>query len=296
MDQSILFRSIMQSWSRETSSDSNGWTEQIPSWGQCAVTALVVQDFLKGDLARLDISDHKDPKVSAMRSHYFGLVDGAEVDISSGQFGDINRWGMYISGKERSKRSREYLLSNTETSRRYARLRFEVARRLCGNNPLFDDPIYLACLLSAATSNCQKSHFGSVVRLKDTKCFLATGANRIIDCNKSWTEPECIRINIQSRTESMIGCCAHAEEMALVGARNIKADLKECELYVAGYTAEGFVNIPQEKRFTCIRCATQMYLHGVGKLFVPCKDHWAALTMEEAMESAKKYALGEKKV
>src|SRR5579862_5338091 len=49
-----LSRAIRAAWSAETSVDGN-WDLEHPSVGQCAVTALVIQDLFGGDLLRSEI-------------------------------------------------------------------------------------------------------------------------------------------------------------------------------------------------------------------------------------------------
>lgn len=289
-----LFGAIQKSWQKDTSADPDNWSESNPSWGQCAVTALTIQDFLGGDIVRLDLTKHGDPKVAAMRSHYFNRVNGAEPDISSGQFGDLNRFYEFKIRQEVSQRSRAYLLENTSTRQRYIALRMRAAKFLSGDNQLFEDTIYSLCLETALMSDCQKSKFGCVV-VHNRK--LAVGCcNKVLECMKDWAEPQCIRLNIQSRTQSMIGCCSHAEEVALVLVRDLKLNPNECDFYVTGFRSSGLTATLPEKRFSCIRCATNFYLHKVGRIFVPVKDHWESLTPDEAIQSAKKYALGERRV
>src|ERR1700724_3464771 len=45
-----LVARLAQAWSRDTSSDAEHWSASNPAWGQCAVTALIVQDLLGGHL------------------------------------------------------------------------------------------------------------------------------------------------------------------------------------------------------------------------------------------------------
>ena len=45
MDRNTLEALLGKCWKRETSAGPEGWTGENPAWGQCAVTALVVQDF-----------------------------------------------------------------------------------------------------------------------------------------------------------------------------------------------------------------------------------------------------------
>lgn len=293
INQLYLFQAISKSWTRDTSADHEGWTSDNPAWGECAVTALTVQDFLGGELVRMDLTGHNDPKIAAARSHYFNRINEALLDISSSQFGDVNRFYQFRSSQEVSVRDRSYLLGNTDTATRYVCFRHEVARLLGGDNPLFRNYIYKTCLADAMLSNCQKGKFGCAVKYRGQ--LVVESHNQVMECMKDWAEPQCIRLNIQSRTESMIGCCSHAEEVALVQARDLTLNLNECDFYVAGFHSSGLTVIPSEKRFSCIRCATQFYLHKVGRIFVPVKDRWEPMTADEAVQTAKKFAIGEKK-
>lgn len=71
-----LFDRIRESWGRDTSSP--GTLGEGPC-GQCAVTALVVQDECGGELLRAEIPD--------LGSHYWNLLPGGvEVDLTRGQY------------------------------------------------------------------------------------------------------------------------------------------------------------------------------------------------------------------
>ena len=75
---------LEKAWSRATSADPKEWSRQNPSWGQCAVTACVVQDHFGGTLLRVDawIIGVGDPI-----GHYFNkLPDGTTVDLTRIQF------------------------------------------------------------------------------------------------------------------------------------------------------------------------------------------------------------------
>lgn len=48
-----LFEALEQSWSADTT--YGAWTPEVPSLHQCAVTALVVQDYYGGDVIRYPI-------------------------------------------------------------------------------------------------------------------------------------------------------------------------------------------------------------------------------------------------
>lgn len=115
-DQRLLVR-ITRAWSAETSVD-NQWSPDNPALGQCAVTALVVQDHFGGDLLRV---------VNESVSHYFNfLPNGDWVDLTRSQF---DTW----APRPPELRTRDYVLSFQPTKDRYdilrSRLSEGVARR-----------------------------------------------------------------------------------------------------------------------------------------------------------------------
>lgn len=79
------------------------------------MTALVVQDFLSGCLLRTVVGDV---------SHYWNeCPNGTELDLTREQFDPYLPQG-------RETRTREYLLSDPDTRRRYEKLRKSVNERL----------------------------------------------------------------------------------------------------------------------------------------------------------------------
>lgn len=106
-----LARRISDAWSAETSSFER-WTPSNRAGGQCAVTALVVQDFFGGELLRVE---------NEGVSHYFNrLPDGREVDLTRSQFGEWDPTPAEV-------RDREYVLSFGPTVARYGTLRASLA-------------------------------------------------------------------------------------------------------------------------------------------------------------------------
>ena len=115
--QDQLERDIRSAWSAETSADPAGWTATNPAWGQCAVTALVVQDELGGQLERTVISGI---------SHYYNrLPDGQVVDLTIKQFYEPDASGI-VEGRDRS-----YVLGFPDTRRRYDLLRERIRNASC---------------------------------------------------------------------------------------------------------------------------------------------------------------------
>lgn len=103
-------------WSRDTSADPASWSDATRAWGQCAVTALVVQDYFGGELRR--------GEVGAV-SHYWNVLpSGNELDFTRHQFPD----DVDIANVE--PRTREYVLSHAGTARRYYELACGVRHQL----------------------------------------------------------------------------------------------------------------------------------------------------------------------
>jgi hypothetical protein len=103
-----LLYCLLRAWRQDTSLTPDDWSPRNPSVGQCAVTALVVQDLFGGELLRGCIGEG---------THYWNrLPDGQEVDLTSDQFDGEPM----ISNTET--RTRAYVLSYPSTRARYHRL------------------------------------------------------------------------------------------------------------------------------------------------------------------------------
>lgn len=119
MESEQLLSILLKSWSEHTA--TNGiWSEKNPSLNQCAVTALVVQDFLGGDLLRCEMSDGD--------SHYWNrLPDGTELDLTSEQFKKIDAHPLLETTEIRT---RQYVLSFPKTMLRYGILLKRVSEEI----------------------------------------------------------------------------------------------------------------------------------------------------------------------
>src|SRR4051794_1278781 len=88
-----LERVIRSSWSLQTCDpvDAADWSPANPARGQCAVTALVVQDLLGGDLL---LAEARNADGSRQGVHYWNrLAGGLEVDLTREQFTPTERVG-----------------------------------------------------------------------------------------------------------------------------------------------------------------------------------------------------------
>lgn len=120
----MLEKMLEKSWSKESSSDSDSWSVDNLSKGQCAVTALVVQDYLGGEILNMSVSVD-----NTIESHYVNIFKGKIVDLTAKQFGDVEL--DYSQAKPKTKEfpsTREYLLSNKDTKARYNLLKISVMK------------------------------------------------------------------------------------------------------------------------------------------------------------------------
>ena len=113
-------------WSADTSSDPDAWSAHNPAWGQCAVTAVVVQDLLGGEIVWTEAVLPDGRHIS----HYFNLIHGAEVDLTRRQFPNGTRLSPGVPKTKGFSSTRAYVLSHEETYRRYALLYARVLVRL----------------------------------------------------------------------------------------------------------------------------------------------------------------------
>jgi hypothetical protein len=76
---------VRSSWCRLTSDDPEDWTAENPARGQCGVTALVLRDYLGGELLVAEVipADGVQP---TERHCWNRLSSGAEIDLTREQF------------------------------------------------------------------------------------------------------------------------------------------------------------------------------------------------------------------
>lgn len=117
-----LFGVLLKSWVKRDEYSDNGEAgydfDNNPAYGQCSVTALIVQDYLGGEIYRVRIGDG---------THYFNKIDGQFFDLTSDQF---SCRGIDILYEPNEKMSRDYCLSNKNTKMRYETLKENVERNL----------------------------------------------------------------------------------------------------------------------------------------------------------------------
>ena len=100
-----LLKAFHQAWCAMSSASPRQWSPENAAWGQCAVTALVVQDYWGGQLMRGQMPGD---------SHYWNkLGNGQEEDFTLCQFTHRPAFS------DVSVRTREVLLANEGTKSRY---------------------------------------------------------------------------------------------------------------------------------------------------------------------------------
>jgi hypothetical protein len=102
-----MIGAIRSAWCRETSFWPDEWSPENPAHGQCAVTALIVQDYLGGDIWRGWVE---------FVTHYRNHVLGQTVDLSMQQFPKGSTWRPDVPV------NRDRLLADPDTLRRYQQL------------------------------------------------------------------------------------------------------------------------------------------------------------------------------
>jgi hypothetical protein len=125
MEIAKLEQILEKCWTKETSSDAAGWTPENPAFGQCAVTACIVNDYFGGKLVWAPVNVN-----GKEVSHYFNNIDGKEIDLTKKQF---PAGAVVPQGIDKTKglpTTRDYVLSFQATIDRYALLKSRVEKEM----------------------------------------------------------------------------------------------------------------------------------------------------------------------
>lgn len=116
-----LERIIKISWTKETCypTNQNDWNKDNPSLGQCEISTLIVNDFMGGKIMRC---------MCGNSIHYYNIINNNIVDLTRDQYEYLSP--EYSNGQERT---REYILSNEDTKRRYLILLKNVKKNFLEN-------------------------------------------------------------------------------------------------------------------------------------------------------------------
>jgi hypothetical protein len=120
-----MLRAVEAAWGADTSYWPETWSADNPAWGQCAATALAVQDLLGGEIIIGRMAD---------ADHYWNRINGQDVDLTARQF---------PPGSERIAHravKREKLIANDSTRLRYQLLTERAAAREASHSPIGASP------------------------------------------------------------------------------------------------------------------------------------------------------------
>lgn len=120
-----LEETLRVSWVKDTSYTPEEWSKDNPARGQCAVSALVIQDYLGGEIVRFkaDFGDIHE-------KHYVNLIEGKLVDATCSQYPDDLILEESPPDLNSYKDLRERMLSDTNTAKRYELLKERAANYL----------------------------------------------------------------------------------------------------------------------------------------------------------------------
>lgn len=123
---SQLQDAIENAWTRETSYTPHFWMDSNPAVGQCAVTSLIVQDYLGGEILWSKVQTKDGESIS----HYFNSIEGKVVDLTRKQFPIDAVIPDGVDKKCEHASTREYMLSDHSTHVRYILLKNHVDQEL----------------------------------------------------------------------------------------------------------------------------------------------------------------------
>ena len=118
----VLYDALIQLWCAETCAPRMRaqWAAQHPSWGQCSITAFLVQDIFGGKV------------YGVLRPggnyHCYNVIGSSVFDLTSEQFGDER-----LDYTENPEQLRSVHFAKAEKAQRYQLLR-EKLRQYCAEN------------------------------------------------------------------------------------------------------------------------------------------------------------------
>lgn len=105
-----LYAVLRKCWCKETAYPScqKEWVPEDPSYGQCAITAMLVHDMFGGTIHRI--------RVSGGGTHYFNKLDGHYIDLTREQF---DLYHIPVNYEPNEEMDRKNCGKNIDTGKRY---------------------------------------------------------------------------------------------------------------------------------------------------------------------------------
>jgi len=300
---------LRESVSANTSLIPTLWTKEKWTYGHCAVFCLIVKDYFGGKIQRGLLPQEWKEKLG-YRSHYWNVLDnGTVIDLSREQFPPDFPYEEFIAGfvgdSSDAEDKREYILQSRDTEKRYLLLK-ERVNKLLYSNPIFLDEKFQRCweLAFSAEAKCPKMRFACLV-YDNHGHLIAEDVNRLMTLQFgterfcSLDGSRCIRLEITSRMDPVIGDCGHAPIWCL---RKVfdkgysPANLHLLDFYEAGFYSDGTPWWRKELTYSCLLCETVFAIFGLDKIWGVFEGKWQKLITKDSFYKAAKYALGEKRV
>ena len=121
-----VIEALEQSWSAETRYPGVKWDRKNPARGQCAVSAMIVQDYFGGDLKRYSVLLDKTEE-----KHFVNAInDEVIVDVTRSQYPQGIVMNEYLFTPSEYNSVREKLEADEDTLLRYSVLKSKVAKIL----------------------------------------------------------------------------------------------------------------------------------------------------------------------
>ena len=116
-----LYSILRKAWCKETAYPScqKEWVETDPTYGQCAITAMLVYDMFGGTIHRI--------RINGGGTHYFNMIDGHIIDLTIEQFDLYNIPVVYEPNEVMD---RKFCGKNLDTAKRYQLLIQRIAELL----------------------------------------------------------------------------------------------------------------------------------------------------------------------
>lgn len=118
-----LYTTLRKCWKKQTAYPScqAEWVECDPTFGQCAITAMLVHDMFGGTIHRI--------RVSGGGTHYFNKIDGHYIDLTREQF---DLYSIPVEYEPNETIDRKYCGRNADTQKRFELLVQNIAEYLNG--------------------------------------------------------------------------------------------------------------------------------------------------------------------
>ena len=116
-----LYNILRECWCKETAYPScqAEWVPNDPSYGQCAVTAMLVYDMFGGTIHRI--------RVSGGGTHYFNKINGQYLDLTIEQF---DLYNIPVNYEPNEEMDRKYCGKNKDTQKRFELLIKRIAEKV----------------------------------------------------------------------------------------------------------------------------------------------------------------------